>query len=247
MSVVHYGCTALIGTNKVGELKPDSDGRYDMILAALEYPNSVGATYSLSSAEQFFKPGTPFMRKVENGQLRAEYGHPKAEDSPNDEAYFMRLLRIHEENVCAHISDLFIDYDGVVDRKTGKRVVVIRGKVKPCGPKGPFLKEMLDDPKQNVAFSLRCTTDIERSGFTVKKHFTQIITFDYVNEPGLALATKYNSPSLESADIFDKVISYEELRNLADRRSHRYSMESNEALSEIVRTITPTKPALMTW
>lgn len=247
MSVVHYGCTALVGTNKVGELKPDADGRYKMILAALDYPNSVGATYSLSSAEQFFKPGTPFMRKVENGQLRAEYGHPKREDSGSDEEYFMRLLRIHEENVCAHISDLYIDYNGVVDRKTGRKVVVIIGMVKPCGPMGPYLKEILDDPKQNAAFSLRCTTDVERVGFTVKKHFTQIITFDYVNEPGLALATKYNSPSLESADIFDREISLDELKVLAERRAHRYSLESNEVLSEIVRTVSPTKPAWMTW
>ena len=32
MATVHYGCTALLGTNKAGVLKPDAQGRYDMVL-----------------------------------------------------------------------------------------------------------------------------------------------------------------------------------------------------------------------
>lgn len=77
MATVHYGCTALLGTNKAGVLKPDAQGRYDMVLGALEYPNSVGDIYTLKSAQEFFKPGSSLMRRVGKGQLRSEYGHPK--------------------------------------------------------------------------------------------------------------------------------------------------------------------------
>lgn len=247
MSVVHYGCTALLGTNKTGVLKPDTDGRYDMVLGALEYPNSVGDIYTVASAREFFKEGSPFMRRVKNGQLRAELGHPKQLPGMTDKQYLERILTIEESMVCAHISDIYIDYNNVKCPKTGRTIIAIRGKVKPCGPYGHVLKEMLDDPNQNVAFSVRSLTMNRQVGFRQHKDFTQIVTFDYVNEPGLAPANKYSVPTLESTAL-DYRFDVDRIKRYATELKNGFiSKESATLLTETVWRLKGKKPSRCDW
>lgn len=254
MSSVHYGCTALVGTNKAGILKPDASGRYDMVLGALEYPNSVGDIYTLKSAQEFFKEGSSLMRRVANGQLRAEMGHPKREPGMDDRAYLERILTIEETKVCAHISDIYIDFNNVKDPKTGSTIIAIRGKVKPSGPYGQALKEMLDDPKQNVAFSIRSLTMNRQVGFRQHKDFTQIVTWDYVNEPGLAPANKYSVPTLESSQTDLLFISDKEIIDMATvsngQTNHSVSQESSKLLHDLagrLKKLSYNLPAVSRW
>lgn len=239
---IHYGCTALIGTNKAGVLKPDADGRYDMILGALEYPNSVGDIYTLKSAQEFFKEGSALRRRIENGQLRAEMGHPKQVPGMDDKMYLERILTIEETNVCAHISDIYIDMSSVKDPKTGKTIITIRGKVKPSGPKGQYLKEMLDDPKQNIAFSVRSLTMNRMVGFRRHKDFTQIVTWDYVNEPGLAPANKYQVPTLESASFDIK-----QIEEMCRTMNSNISMESLTLLRDTLSNAKVNRTTSKDW
>lgn len=242
MSNIHYGCTALVGTNKAGVLKPDADGRYDMVLGALEYPNSVGDIYTLKSAQEFFKEGSSLLRRIASGQLRAEYGHPKRLPGMSERDFLERILTIEETMVCCHISDVYIDMGSVKDPVTGKAIITFRGKVKPSGPYGQVLKEMLDDPKQNVAFSIRSLTFNRQVGFRQHKDFTQIVTWDYVNEPGLAPANKYSVPTLEQYGISEKTI-----RELITKGSPTISNESIDLLRETASRILVEGPKRRTW
>lgn len=242
MATVHYGCTALLGTNKAGVLKPDAQGRYDMVLGALEYPNSVGDIYTLKSAQEFFKPGSSLMRRVGKGQLRSEYGHPKKLPGQSENEYLTRILTIEETLVCAHISDIYIDFDGVRDPETGNKIIAIRGKIKPSGPYGSVLKEMLDDPNQNVAFSIRSLTLNRQVGYRQHKDFTQIVTWDYVNEPGLAPANKYAVPTLESHSL-----DLETIEALAKNEQNLISTESATLLSELLQHLKPAYTARAKW
>lgn len=242
MATVHYGCTALLGTNKAGVLKPDEHGRYDMVLGALEYPNSVGDIYTLKSAQEFFKPGSSLMRRVGKGQLRAEYGHPKKQVGQSDNEYLTRILTIEETMVCAHISDIYIDFDGVRDPETGNKIIAIRGKVRPSGPYGSVLKDALDDPKQNVAFSIRSLTLNKQVGYRQHKDFTQIVTWDYVNEPGLAPANKYSVPTLES-----HAIDFETIQMLAKNEQNLISTESASLLTELLEHLQPAYKSRANW
>ena len=79
----------------------------------------------------------------------------------------------------------------------GKPVTAVIGMVKPSGPRGPALRESLDNPDENVAFSVRSLTNDTFENGGHQKHMKQLITWDYVNEPGISIATKYNAPSLE--------------------------------------------------
>lgn len=248
MNEMKYGCTALQGTNKVGILKPDADGRYDMILGALEYPNSVGDIYTLSSAQKFFEEGSSLRRRINNGQLRGEMGHPKKLPGMSEQDYLQRILTIEETNVCCHFSEVWIDFNSVKDKETGRPIVTFRAKVKPSGPKGQYLKEMLDDPKQNVAFSVRSLTMNKQVGFRQHKDFTQIVTWDYVNEPGLAPANKYGVPTLENyADTFEMIDSTLVKRTLRQAKKNNVSMESAQLMEELLINLSPKKQGSLTW
>lgn len=230
MKTATYICTALAGTNKAGILKPDEDGYYTVVLGALDVYNSSGAFYPFESAKQIFKESSSLMRRIASGSLRGEYGHPKRLPGMSMRDFVSRILEIHEENVSHHIKEVTIDYNSVKDA-SGKPVIAIIGKVKPSGPMGPALKESLDNPEENVCFSIRSLTQDIRVGGTIHKNLKTVVSWDYVNEPGLDVAKKWHSPSLES--LTDEVyITAQQLGSVRDYQSNAgVSMESSSGVS----------------
>jgi hypothetical protein len=112
--------------------------------------------------------------------------------------FYQRARTIEETNVCFHISEVWIDYDfGKKVNSATPNMIGIFGKVKPAGPHANVLKEDLDNKKANVCFSIRCLTSVEvKNGVTIKK-IEEIITWDRVIEPGINIANKWDTPSLE--------------------------------------------------
>ena len=200
MSALKFECNLLNGTTKAGIIKPDADGYYDLIIGALNFDNSYGAQYCAESAKLLFRAGTSLMRRLSSAYLSSEYGHPKREPGMTDDDYLARIMRIEETRECAHIKDVTIDMDCIKDA-SGRRVIAFRAKVRPSGPYGPALKDKLENPKENVAFSIRSITDDEYRRGKLIKHLREIITWDYVREPGISIANKYQSPSLESMTL----------------------------------------------
>lgn len=192
-----FSCTALQGTNKCGKLKPDADGYYEMVLGALNFYNSAGAFYPYEgSAKEIFKASSSFMRRVAKGALRGEYGHPKRDNMTLNQ-YMIRLLEIDERMICCHFKEVRVDYTAVKDAK-GNPCIAIIGLVKPAGPYGPSLQATIDNPAENCSFSVRAVTADETIRNVRTKEIQQIITWDYVNEPGIAVADKFSAPALES-------------------------------------------------
>ena len=193
-----FACTALLGTNKAGVLKPSADGYYPLVLGALNIFNSGGAYYPYDSAKQLFLESSSLMRRIANGALRGEYGHPRPLPGQSMRDFLMRVMDIFEPNVCCHIRKVWIDYTGSVKDDRGRPVVAILGEVKPSGPMGQALKESLDNPSENVCFSIRSITNDQMVGGVLHKNLKTIVTWDYVNEPGLHVAKKWHAPTLES-------------------------------------------------
>lgn len=224
-----YACTALVGTNKAGVLKPDADGYYTLVLGALDIYNSGGAFYPYATAKQLFKESSSLMRRIANGALRGEYGHPRPQPGQSMREFMSRIMDIYEPNVCCHIRKVTIDYTSVKD-ENGRPVIAIIGEVKPAGPRGPALKESLDNPSENVCFSIRSITQDCMQGGVVQKNLKTIVTWDYVNEPGLSVAKKWHSPALESYDEHLLVPAHlAALRN--EQRQNSISLESNGGVS----------------
>lgn len=196
MQIARYGCTALAGTNKAGIMRPDEDGYYTFLVGALNINNSAGARYLHDqAAKDIFESSSSFMRRVQNGSCRAEWGHPKRTPGMSNRDFIGRVLQIYEDNVCAHFKEVWLE-----PTNDGSGVIRIYAKVKPMGPKGKYLQDAIDDPNQDVCFSIRSLTDDTVVNGRVHKSLRTVVNFDFVNEPGIHLAKKWNSPSLESVD-----------------------------------------------
>lgn len=226
MDKVCYNCTALTGTNKQGILKPDSDGYYTLVLGAFDFPNSVGAVYPFASAKKLFESSGSLMRRLATGQCRGEYGHPKKTPGMTNADFINRILTIEETRICCHFRKIWIDTESVRD-KSGKKVIAVMGEVKPCGPYGDALREQLENPNENVAFSVRSLTRDTRIGGQTQKHMTTLVVYDYVNEPGIAIATKYDNPSLEGITEGEAVFTAADLDRAEEKaNADGISMES---------------------
>lgn len=199
---VKYACTALIGTNKSGILKPDEFGYYKVILGALNYHNAMGIFYDLDSSKAVFDQSSSFMRRISAGNLYCEVEHPKWEKGMSLDDYVRRIRHVEGQNTCAHIREIELEMGKT--GASGKPVCIIYGWVKPDRIHGHLLKAALDNPKQNVCFSIRSLVNERNVRGEIQRTITELITFDWVTEPGINLANKFNAPGLESYVVHEE-------------------------------------------
>jgi Peptidase S80 family len=197
MNSFSLSCTALIGTNKTGILKADADGYYTVVLGALDVYNSGGAFYPEATARHLFQQSASLMRRIASGNLRGEYGHPRMTPGMTMDDFVNRVRDIYEPHVCMHIRKVTVDYTTHRNER-GQPIITIIGEVKPSGPMGPALLAQFENRFEDICFSIRSLTNDEFSYGRINKHIKLIVTWDYVNEPGLANAHKWNAPGLEA-------------------------------------------------
>lgn len=193
-------CTALKGTNKAGTLKPDADGYYTVVLGGFAVANASGEVWPEKPARAIIEGSGTLQQRIAKGRLRGEYGHPKKHPSMSVAAFINRNYEVYEENTCVHIAEVWLG-DKPTKLQNGRKIVPTYGKIKPAGPHGPVLKEQLENSKEDVTFSIRSFVDEVMVGLTKHKHLKNVITWDYVNDPGIDEASKFNAPALESASF----------------------------------------------
>jgi len=209
-----YAGDPLAGTNKAGKLKVNDEGYYlDVVLGALDVFNSAGAMYVSEPALPLFKDNTNLQRQAQTRNLRGEYGHPKRLPNQSIQDFVRRCCTIYEDCVSHHMTNLRLMPTNQPGAK-GKKVILIIADVKPCGPHGAVLKAQLDNPNENVCFSIRSLTEDVMVGGVIEKRLRTIITWDYVNEPGISYANKFQSPSLECVYGDDVIITADIVRSL---------------------------------
>jgi hypothetical protein len=197
MNNIRFTCTALSGKNKLGNLTADKDGYRDMVVGGLNMFNSAGQWYDYEGAKALFESSSTFMRRVSRGALRGEVGHPRQLPGQTDEKFIARVLDIDETNVCVHFKEIYLDFDKLKSAD-GKPVIAIMAKLKPSGDKADFLEKQLNNKDENVCFSIRSFTKDYYNRGVYTRELKNIVTFDYVNEPGISIANKYQAPGLES-------------------------------------------------
>lgn len=219
MSKVFFSATKLPMLNKKGEIKPDADGYYELVVGGLNTFNNSGAWYyTIEGCRELFGPGSLLHRRIANGCLRAEVNHPRQKPGERDDAFMSRLLDIDMNNVCAHFKDIWLDENFGKNNPFHKNpgLVAIMAKVKPVDPKGSILKQALENPHENACFSIRALADEAYQQGKRIRVLKEIVTIDYVSEGGLLLASKWDSPACESIDNH----SIEVTRKLLERISH---------------------------
>jgi len=252
LNSIRFTCTALASKNKKGTLKPDEEGYYTVILGGLNVFNSIGEYYTAIGVKQLFDSSSLFIKRVQRSKLRGECGHPKPMPGEKMRDFTNRLFLINERNVSHHIKEVWLEE---MKDESGRTVIAIMGKVAPSGPQGDALKKQLDNPNENVCFSIRAFTDDEVINGVNHRQLKNIITWDWVNDCGIALAEKYFSPACESMGI----VSLEEkmiLRSDIEAALKQPAMVAQESASysivELMNTMgwaksSIQKPAYLNW
>ena len=210
MANVSFTCTKLVGTNKAGIITPDANGYYTQIAGGLNCYNSANEFYVYEGACDLFKASSAFQRRIKEGCLFAENGHPEREMGMSMNDYFERIMTIRETNVCGHIASVTLREDL---QNQYKGIIPIEISVAPDGPHAEIMRNAFKNPKRNVCFSIRALTKDEYINGVNRRKLVVIVTYDMVNESGIAIARKFDSPALES--IVNHAISPEKLKIIA--------------------------------
>lgn len=227
---IRFACTALAASNKTGVLKKDEQGYYELVVGALNVFNSIGQYYVYDQARDLFEGSSTFMRRVKRGVLRGELGHPKPLPGMSEEQFAQRVMSVYEDNVCCHHKEIYLDFDRVKDDR-GNPVIAIISKVFPSGPHGEQLRRSLENPNENVCFSIRAFTDDFQDRGIYKRILRTIVTWDQVLEPGLSAAEKFKAPALEAHQEvdFEHTFSRGQIER-GMKQSSRYSMAQESAI-----------------
>lgn len=230
MKTIRFGSTRLLQSNKKGILKPDADGYVEMVLGGLNAFNSAGEYYTLAGAEDLFKSSSILMRRIQNGVLKSELGHPKRAPGMSDDEFLTRVLSIEETNVSTHIKEIYLDHE--FGRKfpqfKNPGLVAIIGRVRPSGPHGPALEASIANPSENVTYSIRALSDNYYERGQCYRVLSTIVTFDQVTEQGINIANKWNAPTLESYN--ELPVTARQLKSVASASS-RVATESVRSLA----------------
>lgn len=233
--VIKFSAARLQNAGKRGELKPDAEGYYDLVIGGLNSYNSAGEFYTLEGAKELFEKSSSFMRRVANGCLKGEVGHPKKATGMSMNEYVNRILTIDEGNICCHFKEIWLDmdYGKRTNNQRSPNLVAIMAKVKPAGPKAASLEASLQNNSENVCFSIRALTKDYFVRGQCYRVLTNIVTFDNVVEPGIAIANKWDSPGLES--LVNETVTLNQLRRVANDDQHRLvATESAQIAREVV-------------
>lgn len=188
MDKLSYRCIALDAVNKGGELLRDGDYYY-VCLGALNIFNSQGHFYELEASKRAFDESTVFMRTCLAGNQYGEDNHPKFEGWMSEEQFLARNEEIDVDRRAVMIRE--IEFKPTDKLCNNLPVTEIWGWVKPFGVRGGELEKALNDPHQNVCFSVRAWI-LEKWVNGVKwMMIDEVITFDWVPEPGISIASKF--------------------------------------------------------
>lgn len=243
MSIIKYSSVLFKNSKKKGKLVPNKKGEYTFCVGALDIMSTRGDRYTLEGAEQLFKKSSMLMKRIKAGGLYAENGHPVRVPGQTDEEYLGRIHTIEEARICGFISDLWLDRKALANEGDGDSVAIM-AKIKPFGELGDVLAQSIANEKQNVCFSVRGFTNDTRRGGVTHRALTNIITFDFVTMPGIPVANRSNSGSLESLEEWDfdtESLSYDMMGACGRTEEYVSAVESGSLLEETVKLYTQEK------
>lgn len=188
MANISFKSVALTGINKKSEYKRDGEYYY-VCLGALNIFNSTGDFYDAEASRAAFDASTVFKRTCLAGNQYGEDNHPEWEAWMDEKAFLARNERVVTERRALYIRE--VDLIETDRHCNNLPVVEIWGWIKPFGDKGPQLKEALDDPHQNVCFSIRAWIKDKVVNGIKWMMIDELITVDWVPEPGVSVSSKY--------------------------------------------------------
>ena len=236
-------------------VKKDDNGYYLVNLGAFNTYNSAGQFYKCDNPTLDYLRSTESIlgRRINKGMLRSEYQHPtydnckKISDTRSKVTCItQRAIKIDLDRVCAHIKSINFNVLDRAEKGWEKYpIILVNGWAKPTGPYKDELKEALENPDENVAFSIRSLVKQDVVGVEIVKTIKDVSTWDYVFEPGIKVATQWNAVGLEnrSCDVCvngvcsnvlkDILVSSEELdKHTVERLTMNILEDENDPLAK---------------
>jgi len=242
MSANNLALTGIRTNANNASIKKDENGYYEFILGAVNSLNSCREFYLKDGIDQFINNEQYMLaRKLKNGYLNGEVGHPKKLPGMSQEDYYSRNLNVDIQNVSHHIKSVWTQETNIDSGVPGKgNILLLKGMVKPSGVHGKILQEHIDNNEANTAFSIRALTMNRSVCGVVYKTIVQIITWDWVLEPGIKQANKWANLSTESIDYMK--FNIDDLVNKSSKVYKEIEMalesdDSKEMMKEIVSNI----------
>lgn len=227
--------TRLRVQGKQGILKPDADGYYEMPIGAFNCVNSTDEIYTAKNIEQIFHNSSELMRKIQNGKLFGEWGHPEQLPGETANAFMMRACRVNDKDTCVFFKDIWLDSNVTPDMQrygVPSDAIITMAKLKPMGALWETLQRSLEDPNVNTTFSGRFLTKDRIYRGKTYVEVVQVVTWDAVTEQGIPAAEKYLSPRLESHKTVVTPKMVEELKVQVANSNLR--MESSSPIHNVI-------------
>lgn len=251
-----YASVSLPTPGKKGILKKLDNDYFEIIVGAFGAFGNGGWLYDEKTSIDYFENNPEFLNLIKNRRLRSEWGHPRREAGMTDMQWLQRVHEIAEPNWSSHIRALHLSSNTVKDER-GRNVVAVIGEVTPCGPNAEAFRRCLENPDEDVSYSVR---SFARKNFSNgRKYLKKIVTFDSVWEPGIKAVNKFNTPSMESSQldisndtdvgiILDQAeFHLESISNAARQEAlTNESFESNDDIFQIIDSLTTSEVALKT-
>lgn len=221
--------------NKV--LEKDENGYYKICLGAINSFNKKGEFYLSDGFEDIItNPSSPLAIKLKEKNLVGEANHPVIKSNMSKQDFMERVLRIELNNTSHHIKSVFTQPTNIPCGIPGKgNIIAIMGWVKPIGHLGKTLQDALDNPEQNVCFSVRSFTNDEKIGGIIYKRFATIVTWDWVVSPGIKVANKLDTFGMESYN--DIMIDLTTLNNLYVNISKKKISNEDESILSYIHNL----------
>lgn len=181
---------------KIGTISVDESGYAPLLVGALGTHNSRGQIYDATpDVTTLFKDASVLQRMVKESALYGENGHPNV-TGMNQQDAMARFVDIHEPNVCAHFSEVWLDPNFYKQSDTVRKgEIAIFANTAAFGAKKEVVADSFANPRVNLCFSIRCLTRNYMVGNTLHRVIVTPITFDRVYLPGIRHATKLNAPT----------------------------------------------------
>lgn len=118
-------------------LKRNTDGSFTVPAEITGGVSANGIAYQKTAILDHLKESSLFMKRLRHGGIKSELGRPERKSGENPDRYWQRCWAIEESNVCCTI--LHVHRERI--RQHDDLGVILT--VKPSGPKGPILMEMI--------------------------------------------------------------------------------------------------------
>lgn len=228
--LISYSALELPNPGKKGILKKLDNDYFEIILGAWGTTGNGGWIYDEQAAINYMNQDSQWLQAIRDQQLRSEWGHPVRQPGMTDQEWFQRIHTILESNWSSHIRKIHLSTNTVTDKK-GRKVIAVIGEVTPSGKHADAFRRQLENPDEDVSYSVR---SFARKCFrTHRKFINKIINFDSVGTPGIGVASKRYTPSMEAMQYGDATAALDEWElNLESLESEmNESMESGDELS----------------